>query len=335
MRKTNNAGKILITGGGGYVGSVLIPLLLKKGYFVRVVDDLIFNQNPPAVHSNRFQFIKGRIGDERVLNTTLKNVGIIVHLAALVGEPACHKNPGLCYEINERETAELNNVRGTIPLIFTSTSSVYGETTGKVCFEDSTRPKPVLPYARSKYKAEQIIKESGNCIILRPATAFGISPRMRLDLLVNEFVFRALKDRYLELYNPGFTRTFIHVRDFTRAILMMVERFNDFEGQIFNLGANEMNVAKREVADLIRSKVDFELKIVPGDSDSDGRNFIVNYDKIRKAGFNTEISLEDGINELVEGCRDLGDNSQFYNRLAITSQAVCIGERYNTEIAVR
>lgn len=312
MKKQNNTKRVLITGGGGYVGSVLLSLLLKKGYSVRVIDDLIFGQNPPAVHSNRFQFIKGRVGNEKILSAALKDVEIIVHMAALVGEPACRKNPELCYEINEGETARLNNVRGALPLIFISTSSIYGETTGRVCFEDSTRPKPVLPYARSKYKAEQIIKESGNCIILRPATAFGISPRMRLDLLINEFVFRALKDKYLELYKPDFARTFIHVRDFTRAILMMVEKFNDFEGQVFNLGANEMNVTKKEVVSLIRSQLEFELKIVPG-SDIDRRNFIVNYDKIRKTGFDIQISLKDGINELIEGCEHLEDNPKFYN----------------------
>lgn len=305
--------KILVTGGAGYVGSVLTPLLLKKGYFVKLVDDLIFNQNPPAVHSNRFQFIKGKIGNEKVLNTALKDVEIIVHLAALVGEPACCKNPELCYEINEKETEKLNHARGARPLIFTSTSSVYGETEGKVCFEDATEPKPKLPYVQSKYKAEQIIKEKGNYIILRPATAFGLSSRMRIDLLINEFVFRALKYKYLEAYNPDFKRTFIAVRDLARAILMMAERFDEFKNQTFNAGANEMNMTKREVADLLRSKIDFELKIVPGGNDPDERNFIVNYDKIKKAGFKAEISLRNGIEELIKECKGLENNPSFYN----------------------
>ena len=293
--------KILITGGAGYIGSVLTPLLLKKGYFVKVVDALILNQKPPAIdsNSNNFEFVKGDLRDYKVLKSALKDIDIIVHLAALVGEPACRKNPDLCYEINKDLVEKLNDLRHGIPLIFISTVSVYGETGSKICFEDKTKPKSILDYAKSKYEAEKIIRNKDNYIILRPATAFGLSPRMKLDTLINEFVFKAVKYKYLEVYNPNFARTFIHVRDFARAIIMMIEKFNMFKNQIFNIGNNDMNLTKKEIANLIKSKIDFELKIVSGKIDSDKRNFIVNYDKLEKTGFKTEISLEDGIDEII------------------------------------
>ena len=307
--------RILLTGGADYIGSVLTPLLLKKGYFVRVVDALIFNQKPPLAdsNSNNFEFIKGDLRDYKVLKSALKDIDIIVHLAALVGEPACHKDSDLCYEVNKGLVEKLNDLRQDIPLIFTSTSSVYGETGSKICFEDKTEPKPVLDYVKSKYEAEKIIRNKDNYIILRPATAFGFSLRMRLDTLINELAFRAVKYKYLEIYNPDFARTFVHVRDFARAILMMVEKFDEFKNQVFNIGSNDMNITKKGVANLIKSKIDFELKIVSGEIDPDKRNFIVNYDKIKKTDFKTRVPLENGIDEMINKFKDIKDNPSFYN----------------------
>lgn len=307
--------KILVTGGAGYIGSVLTPLLLKKGYFVRVIDALIFNQEPPVIdsNSNNFAFIKGDLRNYKVLKSALKDIDIIVHLAALVGEPACRKDPNLCYEINKDLVEKLNDLRQDIPLIFTSTTSVYGEIGSKICFEDKTEPKPILDYAKSKYEAEKIIKNKDNYSILRPAIAFGFSPRMRLDMLVNEFVFKAVKYKYLEICNPAFVRTLIHVKDFAESILMMVEKFDKFRNQIFNVGNNDMNVTKKEIANLIRPKSNFELKMVSGELDPDKRNFIVNYDKIEKIGFKTKISLENGINEMIKKFKDIEDSPSFYN----------------------
>lgn len=307
--------RILVTGGAGYIGSVLTPLLLKKGYFVRIVDALIFNQNPPAadLNSNNFEFIKGDLRNHKVLKSALKDIDIIIHLAALVGEPVCRKNPDLCYKINKELVEKLNNLRGDIPLIFISTSSVYGETSSKICFEDRTEPMPVLDYAKSKYEAEKIIISKDDYIILRPATAFGFSPRMRLDTLINELVFRTVKHKYLEIYNPNFARTFIHVRDFARAILMMVEKFDEFKNQIFNMGNNDMNITKKEIANSIKSKIDFKLKIVSGEIDPDKRNFIVDYNKIEKIGFKVKLSLKDGIGEMINKFKNLEDSPSFYN----------------------
>jgi len=307
--------RILVTGGAGYIGSVLTPLLLKKGYFVKVVDALIFNQKPLLIdsNSNNLEFIKGDLRDYGVLKSALEDTDIVVHLAALVGEPACRKDPNLCYEINKSLVEKLNDLRQDIPLIFTSTTSVYGKTGSKICFEDKTEPKPILDYTKSKYEAEKIIKNKDNYIILRPATAFGFSPRMRLDTLVNEFVFKAVKYKYLEICNPTFVRTFIHVKDFAESILIMVEKFDKFRNQIFNVGNNDMNVVKKEIANLIRPKSNFELKMVSGEIDPDKRNFIVNYDKIEKIGFKTKISLENGIDEMIKKFKDFKDSPSFYN----------------------
>ena len=311
-----NKKRVLVTGGAGYIGSVLTPLLLKEGYSVRVVDALIFNQKPPTIDPgsiNSFEFIKGDLRDYKVLKSALEGIDIIIHLAALVGEPACRRDSNLCYEINKGLVEKLNNLRQGIPLIFTSTTSVYGETGSKICFEDKTEPKPILDYTKSKYEAEKIIKNKDNYIILRPATAFGFSPKMRLDTVINEFVFKSIKYKYLEIYNPAFIRTFIHIKDFAKVILIMIKKFDKFRNQILNVGNNDMNTTKKKIADLIKSKINFELKMVSGEIDPDKRNFIINYDKIEKIGFKTTVSLENGIDEMIKKFKDLKDSPSFYN----------------------
>lgn len=238
---------------------------------------------------------------------------MIIHLAAIVGEPACRKNPKSCYEINTGLVEKINNLRNNTPLIFVSTTSIYGEINiEKICFED-TEAKPTLGYARSKYEAEKIIREKDNYIILRPATAFGVSPRLRLDLLVNEFVFNAVNNKYLEVYNPNFSRTFIHVKDLAKVIVMMIERFSEFKNEIFNIGSSNMNATKKEIIDLIKSKIYFKSKIVSDERDPDKRNFIVNYDKIKKAGFEPRFSLSNGISEMIKKFKGLSPHPSFYN----------------------
>ena len=312
--------RLLVTGGAGYVGSTLVPLLLRQGYRVRVVDALMFSQQPPipALSSdNTFEFIRGDLRERGVITRALDGIDVIIHLAALVGEPVCRRYPQLTQAINQGVVFELNRARGDTPAIFLSTSSVYSEFTQyEHCTEETILPPPALtlPYARSKYEAEQLIAQGGrNYIVLRPATAFGYSSRIRLDLLPNELTFKALKEKQLKLYHPYAMRTFLHVRDLARAIIFMVERINALSGEIFNVGDNAMNVTKKEIADLIRSEIDCTVSVVAGDADPDRRNFIASYEKIAALGFTTEISLRQGIQEMATKFRHLEDSPAFYN----------------------
>lgn len=303
-----------MTGGAGYVGSLLVPALLERGYGVRVLDNVIFGQrleNHGAKHP-KFEFIKGDIRDRDTVSRALEGIDLVVHLAALVGEPACRKNPKLCYSINRDASEQLNELRGDMPLIFPSSTSIYGETAGGTCNEE-TVPKPALDYAKSKYEAELSFLKKGNCIIFRPATAFGFSFRPRLDLLINDFVFRALKGKSLKVYNPDFVRTFVHVRDFAFAIVFMVERFEQYKDQVFNLGSDKMNLTKRQIADAICSRFDFLLEFIENYTDPDMRNFVVDYSKLKTTGFTPSYSLSFGIDEMIERFSRLESSPSFYN----------------------
>lgn len=306
--------KILVTGGAGFVGSLLVPMLLEQGYDVRVLDNLLFGQEREHHEANypNFEFINGDVRDGDTVKHALEGIDLIVHLASLVGEPACRKDSGLCYSINRDAAEQLNRLRGSTPIIFPSSTSIYGETSGGVCNED-TAPRPALDYAKSKYEAEKIFLNGGNCIIFRPATAFGDSFRPRLDLLINEFVFRALKEKSIKVYNPDFVRTFVHVRDFAAAIIFMIERFDIYKNEVFNLGFDDLNLTKRQIAEAIHARIDFSLEFVENSTDPDLRNFVVDYSKFKKTGFLPAHSLSDGIDEMIKRFSTLHDSPSFYN----------------------
>lgn len=311
--------RLLVTGGAGYVGSILVPMLLEQGYQVWVVDALIFSERQSPIstlqHPN-LTFSQGDLRQPEVIRRAVDNVDVIIHLAALVGEPACRRQATLTQAVNVDIVKQLNQIRAGKPLLLLSTSSVYSEFTRyERCTETTivSPPAPTLVYARSKYQAEQIVAASDGWIILRPATAFGYSPRIRLDLLPNEFVFRALTDRQLELYNPYYMRTFVHVRDLARAIILMIEHIDERMGEIFNVGNNALNVTKKELADLIRTELDFTTTIVDGSTDPDQRNFLIDYKKITQLGFRTKLTLRDGIRELIKQFRGLAAEPSFYN----------------------
>ncbi|MDP1689119.1 MAG: NAD(P)-dependent oxidoreductase [bacterium] len=306
--------KILVTGGAGYIGSHLVPLLLDHNYSVRVFDNLLFNQKIPhhLINNPNYEFLKADIRDETSFNQALKDVDLIIHLAALVGEPACRKYRDVCYETNRDAVKIINKLRDDRPLIIASSTSVYGETGGGLCSEE-TMPTPTLDYSISKYEAENIVRARNNFIILRPATAFGYSYRPRLDLLINEFVFKAIKEKKLEIYNPNLMRTFVHVKDLARVFLMMAENFYLFKNQIFNVGSENLNLTKAEIGQAIKEHVDYDLKMVQVVDDPDQRNFVVNYDKIKNAGFVMNTSLYLGIKEMVDKFKNLENDPSFYN----------------------
>lgn len=304
--------KVLVTGGAGYVGSVLVPELLRRGYFVRVLDNMMYKY--PSLLScfihPHFEFVQGDIRNRQDVESALKDIDVIVHLAAIVGEPACRRDPDLCYAVNQQGTSILNSLRAPHQrLIFASTGSVYGKIDG-VCKEDSPL-NPVSDYGISKFTAERVIINKGNYIIYRFATAFGLASRLRLDLMINDFVWRALKEKNIIVYEANFRRTFIHVRDMAESFIFAIENFDKIKDNVFNVGNESMNFTKEDVARKIQSKVNFHLHFADFGKDPDQRNYEVSYEKIRQAGFQTKYSLEQGIDELIKGLPMVSINNPY------------------------
>ncbi len=307
--------KILITGGAGFIGSSLAPQLLQAGHQVRVLDSLIFGQISLLPHfiNKNFEFIKGDIRDFETVQKAVEGMDVIVHLAAIVGAPACKKDPKLAQEVNHFGTANVNNARDVSQkLFYASTGSVYGKVED-ICTESLT-PKPLSTYGETKLRAEQEVMSKGNSIAYRFATAFGLSPRLRLDLMPNDFVFNALKNRYLVVYDKHFKRTFIHIKDIVDAYLFGIENFEKMKNEVYNIGSEKMNKTKEEVAIMIREKINFEVLFVDkGIPDPDQRDYAVSYEKIRSKGFETKISFEEGIDELVRGLQIVNLNHPYSN----------------------
>lgn len=299
----NQNKRILITGGAGYVGSVLVPELLNRGYFVRVVDNLMYRHHPSLITcflNPHFEFRKGDIRNAAFMQEALNGIDIIIHLAAIVGEPACRKDSELCYSTNQQGTALLNSLRSSQQqLIFASTGSVYGKVEG-IC-DEGTSLNPVSDYGISKSAAEKIISNKSNFVIYRFATAFGLAHSLRLDLLINDFVWRALKEKNIIVYEAKFRRTFIHVRDMAESLIFAVANFDTMKNNIYNVGHESMNFTKEDIAKLIQSKINFHLHFADFGADPDQRNYEVSYAKIRNAGFETKITLDQGIDEMAKG----------------------------------
>jgi nucleoside-diphosphate-sugar epimerase len=295
--------KVLVTGGAGYVGSMLVPMLLGNGISVRVLDNLRFGGHGliPYFRNPRFSFIHGDITNPTAVKEAVKDVDAIVHLAAIVGFPACKKEPRLAEDVNVGGTANLIKYRHPEQtIIYASTGSNYGAIENGVC-DEKTKLGPLTIYGSTKTKAEQMLRRSKNCIIYRFATAFGLSPRLRLDLLINDFVYSAVCRNFLLVYEKDFKRTFIHVHDMARSFVFALDHIHKMRDQVYNVGSENMNKSKEEIALLIRDRIDFFLEFASVGTDPDQRNYVVDYSKIRSAGFHTTISIEDGIDELIRG----------------------------------
>lgn len=307
--------KVLVTGGAGYVGSVLIPELLHKGYHVKVLDNLMYNSMsllPYFVYDN-FDFIKGDIRDEKAVQKALQDVDVIVHLAAIVGAPACHRDQRLAEEVNFAGTLNLDKYRSRSQgIIFASTGSNYGAVENGVCTEQ-TPLNPLSVYGVTKTNAEQHLLNSGYTVAYRFATAFGLSPRLRLDLMINDFAFQALKNGMLVVYEKHFKRTFIHVRDMARSFLFAVDNFDRLKNEIFNVGSEKANYTKEDICLKIKEKVNYHLYFADVGSDPDQRNYEVSYEKIRSKGFETTISVDKGLEELIKAYRTISLIRPFSN----------------------
>jgi nucleoside-diphosphate-sugar epimerase len=274
--------RLLVTGGAGYVGSVLVPHLLYQGHAVRVFDALTYGGRGllPCFAYPAFEFVKGSITDEGQLHHALAGVDAIIHLAAIVGYPSCKRDPRLAHEVNVEGTRLLDRLRARDqPVLFASTGSNYGAVVGALCAED-TPLNPLSEYGMTKTAAERHLLDAGNVVCYRFATAFGASNRMRFDLLVNDFVYQACVNKDVIIYERGFKRTFIHVRDMARAFAFALDHWAALRDDVYNVGSEAMNYSKEDVALLIKEKVDYYLHFAEIGRDEDQRNYEVSYAKI-------------------------------------------------------
>lgn len=293
---------ILITGGAGYVGIPTVSLLLEGGYKVRVFDNLSWTGDVllPFLSNPNFDFIKGDIRDRKQLSQAFQNIDAVIHLAAIVGYPACRKYPKESRQINVGGTQNVVDLaKGSAPIIFASTESTYGKIIEKYCTE-TTPLNPLSHYGRQKAKAEEIVKANGTYVIYRFATGFGVSPRMRLDSLINDFTFRAVSEKTLIVYEKEFIRAFIHVKDMARSFLFALENFDKMNGEIYNVGDNKLNISKEELCNLLQKYIEFYLHFVEVGHDIDQRDYTVDFSKIKKLGYETTVSLDDGIKEIIK-----------------------------------
>ena len=298
--------RVLVTGGAGYLGSILVPTLLDRGFAVTVVDNFMYGQDSLAAVCHRPEFSLAR-GDVRSLDTMkplIQDADIIVPLAALVGAPLCDRDPMAATSTN------LNAIVDMVGLLSSSqrvllpvTNSGYGVgEAGKFCTEE-TPIRPVSLYGRDKVEVERVLLERHPAAIsFRLATVFGMSPRMRLDLLVNDFTYRAVTDRFIVLFESHFKRNFIHVRDVARAFLHGIDNFENMQGQIYNVGLSDANLSKRDLCEKIREYIpSFVIHDSNIGKDPDKRDYIVSNEKIERTGYNPAFSLDDGIRELIKG----------------------------------
>ena len=302
--------RVLVTGGAGYVGSILCEHLLRDGYNVTVLDNLMYGQHSlfHLCADPNFDFVAGDVRSEQLMRELASKADVLIPLAALVGAPGCDQNPWLARAVNFEAVQLLNRLRSPQQLlVFPTTNSGYGTKSGDVyCTEDSPL-EPITLYAQTKVDAEAMLLESPNIITLRLATVFGMSPRMRRDLLVNDFVYAAVTVGYIVIYEKDFKRNYIHIRDVADCVIHCLTHAEEMTGFPYNAGLDDANISKEELALAIKEQVpEFSVSYSDLREDPDKRNYIVSNERLRNAGFEAKRSLSEGITELVKGYRMLG-----------------------------
>ena len=306
--------RILVTGGAGYVGSILVPYLLARGYKVRVLDNLVYGIAGlfSCFNDPNFEFVDGDVNDWDTYGKAIIDIDAVIHLAAVVGYPACKKNEDIATLVNVGGSIVVaEGTNSKVPIVFASTGSVYGEI-GEVCSED-TLINPLTIYGKTKGRAEKAFKNRGNCVIYRFATAYGVSPRMRLDLMLNDFCYKAVNEKNLIVYERHSRRTFIHVVDMANAFLFAIEHHHVMRDQVYNVGSENMNLTKQQIAEEIKSKVKYYLHYADYEKDADKRDYAVNYDKIASLGFKPAVSLSFGVDQLIQLFKVMRIKSQYSN----------------------
>ena len=296
--------KILITGGAGYIGSILATELVQLGHKVTVVDLMKYSTSAlnHLYNSKNFNFINGDVMDKKLMKKLISQNEYIIPLAGLVGAPLCEKYKKDAVNVNYKAIKDCVNFSKNKKIIFLMSNSGYGVgEKNKFCTEDSPL-NPISLYGKTKCDAEKEIIKSKNYVCFRLATVFGFSYRMRSDVMVNNFVFNAVKEKKLKLFEPHFRRNFIHVRDVVDCILYTINNFKKMKNNIYNAGLNSANITKLQLAQLIKKQIkDLKLSVIKGIKDPDQRNYFVSNDNLRKKGFKAKRDLNEGIQELIKG----------------------------------
>lgn len=308
--------KVLVTGGAGFIGSMLVPELLSKGYQVTVIDNFMFRQTSlgHVMYHPKFELINGDIRNESLMKEQLKKADIIIPLAALVGAPLCNKDPFAAETVNlEAPMSMFKMVSSSQPILMPITNSAYGKGGANNYCDENSPLHPISLYAKHKVEVEKVLMDRQNSISFRLATVFGISPRMRLDLLVNDFTYRAVNDRFIVLFEGHFRRNYIHIRDVVHAFLHGMENFSSMRSQIYNVGLSDANLTKFELCQEIKKQIpDFVIMEAPIGEDPDKRDYLVSNEKIEKTGWKPKHNLQLGVEELIKGYRMI-KNSAYAN----------------------
>lgn len=307
---------ILVTGGAGYLGSILVPELLKLGNKITVLDNFMFEPDSllDCCHYDTFEVIRGDVRDRRLIEKLVRDKDVVIPLAALVGAPLCDRDKIGTETTNRGAIKTLAEVLSKEQrIIIPTTNSGYGVGQKGIYCTEETPLNPISFYGKTKVDAEKIVLERGNGISLRLATVFGMSPRMRLDLLVNDFAYRAVKDSFIIIFEGHFKRNYIHVRDVARAFIHAIEKFDSMKDEAYNVGLSDANLSKLELCVKIKEQVpDFVYLEASIGEDPDKRDYIVSNEKVEKTGFAPKYSLETGIRELIKGYTII-TNSKYSN----------------------
>ncbi len=305
--------KILVTGGAGYIGSTLVPKLLEQGYEVTVIDNFYYNHYYSLLACCRhksFDIIEGDARDEALMKDLVSRHDIIIPLAAIVGAPACDKDKPGAVTTNYGQIKYINEIRSKDQrILYPNSNSGYGIGQAGIHCTEETPLNPISLYGRTKTDAEKILLNSDNVVTFRLATVFGISPRMRLDLLVNDFTHRAINDRFIILFEAHFKRNYIHVSDVAKAFLHALRNFDSMKNNAYNVGLSSANLSKFELCEKIKQYIpDFTIEINEFSKDPDQRNYIVSNEKIEKTGYKPDMDIDEGIKELVKGSKMIKNN---------------------------
>lgn len=311
---------VLITGGAGYIGSILVPTLLDRGYHITVLDNFMYGQDSllPICYWDTLEIVRGDCRDEETLKPLLTKADVIIPLAAIVGMPACAADKTAAITTNLHAIALLYRLASKSQMILMpTTNSGYGIGNEKACTEESPL-NPISLYGITKVEAEKTILSRENSITFRLATAFGVSPRMRLDLLVNDFTWRAVKDGFVIIFEGNFRRNHIHVQDAAQAFVHGIENFDKMRGRPYNVGLEGTNLTKIQLCEIIRRvladyEIDFLFKEAEVGSDPDKRDYLISSERILATGWKPEWSLERGIRELVKAYRMMGGRERHRN----------------------